>query len=98
MGTENGHVEQIQRFLRRNAADRFAGDRSFLYGKSTANQRIEAWWGILRKEQAQFWIELNGELKNDGVFDGDVLDKGLIQFCFMKLIQVSVAGYTSFLL
>ena len=47
--TENVNVEEMQMFLRRNDPDSFAGERSFLYGRSTANQRIEGWWGILRK-------------------------------------------------
>jgi len=36
--------------------DDFAGDKSFMYGKSTANQRIEAWWGRLRQGCAEWWI------------------------------------------
>lgn len=48
-GTEQVSVEEMQMFLRRNHPDSFAGERSFLYGRSTANQRIEGWWGILRK-------------------------------------------------
>lgn len=30
---QNTHVEQMQRFLRRNPADELAGHKSFLYGK-----------------------------------------------------------------
>ena len=48
-GTENVHVECMQRFFRRLSQDDFAGDRSFMYGRSTSNQRIEAWWSLLRK-------------------------------------------------
>ncbi|KAL2091682.1 hypothetical protein ACEWY4_013945 [Coilia grayii] len=57
-GTENGHVENMLIFLRRNHADSFARDRSFLYGRSTANQRIESWLAILRRQSAQFWIDV----------------------------------------
>jgi len=35
----------IQRFLRREADDIFAGEKRFMYGKSVSNQRIEALWG-----------------------------------------------------
>ena len=45
LGTERGHVEQIQKFLRRNHTDELAGNKSFLYGKSTHNQQIEWFWG-----------------------------------------------------
>lgn len=49
MGTENRGTAAIQRYLRHNGGDRWAGEKSFLYGKSVSNQRIEAWWGQLRK-------------------------------------------------
>ena len=53
-----------------------------------SNQRIEFWWGILRKRCSQYWINLFEELKEDGHFTGDFLDKSLIQLCFMNIIQV----------
>ena len=51
IGTENVHVEQMQKFLRRNHNDELSGDKSFMYGKSTHNQRIEWFWGALGKNQ-----------------------------------------------
>ncbi|KAI9541202.1 hypothetical protein NQZ68_032986 [Dissostichus eleginoides] len=72
----------MQMFLRRNHPDSFAGERSFLYGRSTANQRIEGWWGILRKQSAQFWMKLSRKMGT-----GDFLDKSLIQFCYLNLVQ-----------
>ena len=41
-GTENGHVAEMQNFLRE--------EKSFIYGRSTANQRIEMFWNILRRQ------------------------------------------------
>lgn len=79
MGNENGHIAQMQTFL----------GGSFVYGTSQHNQRIESWWSQLRKGDAQFWIEFFGQLKNDEKFDGDTVDKNLIQFCFTKLVQVA---------
>ncbi|KAK0153303.1 hypothetical protein N1851_005037 [Merluccius polli] len=89
-GTENGHVENMLIFLRRNHSDSFARDRSFLYGRSTANQRIESWWGILRRQSVQFWIDPFQTLQRDGHFSGDFLDKSLIQFCFLNLVQAEL--------
>lgn len=37
-GTENVKVEVIQQIFRANGRDSFAGEKSFMYGKSTANQ------------------------------------------------------------
>lgn len=87
-GTENGHVKEMQVFLRRNHTDHYAGESSFMYGCSTANQRIESWWGIFRKQSGQFWMDIFQTLRDDGHFSGDFLDKNLIQFCFLNLVQV----------
>ena len=39
-GTENVKVCAIQRYLRADAGDSFAGERRLMYGKSTSNQRM----------------------------------------------------------
>ena len=54
--TENVNLAAIQRFFRREALDAFAGEKSFMYGKSVSNQRIEAWWGQLRRGCMDWWI------------------------------------------
>ena len=87
-GTENGTVRDLQTFLRRNHTDRHSGEKGFLYGTSVTNQRIECWWSMLRKECIEFYIQLFHQLKDDGHFNGTDLDKYLIQFCFMGIIQV----------
>ena len=87
-GTENGIVRDLQTFLRRNHQDGLADQKSFVYGRSIANQRIEAWWNILRRQTAQFWMNIFAELKDNDQFNGEYLDKNLIQFCFLAMIQV----------
>lgn len=87
-GTENTVVRDAQRHLRRNGRDAFSGEKSFLLGRSVCNQRIEAWWSILRKEFTDFWRSIFTSLKDQGTFDGHILDRNLIQFCFLALIQV----------
>lgn len=87
MGTENRYMEQIQSyFSQQNNFEQII----FIYGKSTANQRIEAWWSILRKHSAQFWMNLFQTIKDNGHYNGSFLDRSLIQFVFMDLIQVSI--------
>jgi hypothetical protein len=81
MGTENTVVEQLQLFLRQD-------QQSFMYGRSVRNQRIESWWGILRRQNMQYWINLFEKLSDDMLFDGSDLDKSIVQFCFLHLIQV----------
>ena len=69
MGTENVNVEAMQRFFRRSSEDDFA--RCFMYGRSTSNQRIEAWWGLLRKGCTDWWIRFFKDLRDVGLFDDD---------------------------
>ena len=57
-GTENTFVKQMQIFLRSAHIDGFSGLRRYLQGTSTANQKIEFFLGILRKEAVNFWIDL----------------------------------------
>ena len=75
--------------FRRNHNDSMADEKSFMVGQSIANQRIEAWWSVLCKECSQFWMNLFCELKDNGDFSGSWMDKELIRFCFMKMIQVT---------
>lgn len=89
LGTENGLVAEMQSFLRRRNNNQDPNNiNPFIYGTSQHNQRIESWWGILRKESSSFWISLFKSLKDDGLFSGDFLHKSLIQFCFLPIIQV----------
>ncbi|CAG9772331.1 unnamed protein product [Ceutorhynchus assimilis] len=89
MGTENKTVEQMQCPLRELFATEAAATSRppYLYGRSTHNQRIEYWWCILRKHHAQFWMNMFQRLKDEGLFDGSLLDKSLVQFCFGSLVQ-----------
>lgn len=87
IGTENVIMRDIQMFFRRNDVDERAGAR--ITGVSSANQRIESWWGLMRKEGIEFWIQFFGELKDEGLFAGDFLDIAVLQLCFRNIIQVS---------
>lgn len=86
-GTENTYVRDIQRFLRRNGVDPVAGERSYMSGASTANQRIEYWWSFLRRECMDFWIEEFHNMLEAGQFDGGFVDINLLRYCFLHIIQ-----------
>lgn len=87
LGTENCALEQMQRFLRDTHNDEFS-DRCYITGSSNHNQRIEQWWGFLRTHHAQFWMNTFQDLKHQDYFSGDFLDKNLIQFTFLEIIEV----------
>ncbi|CAC5386636.1 unnamed protein product [Mytilus coruscus] len=55
LGTENGIVRELQVALRDCDGHE---TNAFLYGTSKCSQRIESWWNILRKERAQFWMDM----------------------------------------
>ncbi|KAL4231784.1 hypothetical protein ACF0H5_009360 [Mactra antiquata] len=62
LGTDNSSIKTMQLFLRRHHGDMYAGDKSYIAGASTHNQRIEWFWGILRKHMAQFYMDLFHDL------------------------------------
>ena len=90
-GTENIHIKQVQCYLRRNGNDEFAGQHSFLQGRSVHNQRIEAWWAILRRQCVNYWINLFKDMIDIGVLDTDnPLHIHILRFCFMDLIEQDI--------
>ena len=90
-GTENGSLAAIQRFFRRSAEDDFAGEKSFMFGKSTSNQRIEAWWGRLRQGCAEWWIQFFKDLRDSGLYnDDDVIQRECLKFCFIDVLQMEL--------
>ena len=87
-GTENAYVRDMQQAMRYDQQDRYAKE-SYLTGCSRHNQRMESWWAFLRRHQSQYWMNLFEKLRDDNLFTGDRLDKSLVQFVFMDMIQVS---------
>lgn len=87
-GTENSLIRVIQEVLRSNDADEMAGERSFLYGRSVANQRIEAFWSYLQRLSSRFWINLLKDLRDRGILDtSNNIHIECTRFCFTNLIQ-----------
>lgn len=84
-GTENCLVRELQRRLHTNHEDDLLVEQiSYLTGVSTADQHTESWWGILWKESLEYWIQPLGELRDEGGFDGGLLDKAILQLCVGK--------------
>lgn len=68
-GTENVYLAASQRFFRRNHGDSAAGANSFSYGRSISNQRIEAWWSLLRRTCTNWWMNYFKDLLSQGKYD-----------------------------
>ena len=89
LGTENTTVAFLQPYLRCNGRDEYAGTKSFMYGKSTSNQRIEALWSILRKSNIAWWMNFFKDLRDEGNFcDSNIFHRECLKFCFVGIIRV----------
>ena len=61
--------------------------KAYIYGTSTANQRIEAWWNLLATGQTEQWRKLFEQFEQEGYFDSSTdYDKIAIRFLYMPLI------------
>ncbi|KAA0706217.1 hypothetical protein E1301_Tti016289 [Triplophysa tibetana] len=78
-------IERLQEFLREDSTGTVHGP--CVFQRTSQAKRIESWWGIYRRQNAGYWMDVFKELQSAGDFSGDATDKGLIQFCFLALIQ-----------
>lgn len=85
LGTENGYIKTFQNFFRNVGHGHHI---AYLQGASTANTRIESFWGQLRKEVTDFYLCIFHLMQEDGDYVGDFVDKNLLLFCFMGILQV----------
>ena len=66
----------------------FLGVRNFRYGSSTANQRIEAWWRIIRESRANWWINYFKDMIDECIFDSSIsYHVEAICFFYMGILQ-----------
>ena len=57
-GTENTSIGIVQQLFRCHINDEFAMQKSFVQGKSSGNQRNEAWWSKFREGGGGWWVNL----------------------------------------
>lgn len=86
-GSENGLIGLLQVCLRKHHPDKFAGENSFVQGKSTRNQRIESYWGRMRQHTVDYYIQLFKCMQERNLFNGSNLHIKCLQFCFGPLIK-----------
>ncbi len=88
LGTENVTMAEMQKFLRWTMDRDGHFSNYFIHGSSNHNQRIESWWALLRKHHAQYWMNRLQEQKDNDCFSGDFLDKQLVLFTCLNIIEV----------
>jgi hypothetical protein len=87
-GTENTLMAAMQCFFRRSHGDDHESLKAHVYGPSTSNQRIEAWWSYLRKSWTTWWMNFFSQMVERGELDtSDDLQNICLWFCFNKLLQ-----------
>ena len=87
-GTENSLVEALHTYLRYSTSNDNTDLCCFAIGRSTANQRIEAYWSQLVKDAPGWWINFFKDLRDLNLFnDSDPVHVECIRFCFMHILR-----------
>ena len=90
-GTEVTLMEDCHKALRYMHEDEYAGEKSFLKGRSTHNQRIESYWRQFRQHMGDFYIDLFKELENDNLLNiSNSVHIECLRFCFGDLIREDI--------
>nr|XP_022307773.1 uncharacterized protein LOC111113775 [Crassostrea virginica] len=80
-GAENGLIATFHSCLKSNGS-------SVTFGTSTANQRIERFWGLLRQMRADFWIHhFKVLVYEDLLVLGNPIHRLCIQYVYLPLIK-----------
>jgi len=92
-GSENVVIERMHLAL--HLQDTYT-TRHVIIGKSTSNQRIERFWGSLRRGLLQFYMDLFGNLLERGHLDlNNEYQKDCLVFCFFDLIKHELEDYVT---
>ena len=90
-GTENGLMASAQCYLRRNHRDHHNELKAHRYGSSHSNQRIEAWWAMLRRSWSSQWIDFFKNLVDRGLVDtSNTIHLECLWFCFINMMRTSL--------
>ena len=96
-GTEKGILASAQCFLRRHHADGRRSVNAHRYGSPHTNQRIEAWWAMLRRSWSSWWITFFKDLVATGVLDtSGTLHLECLWFCFVKVMKKALNAIKEF--
>ena len=92
-GIENCIIAGMQRYFHREVNQ----NNCFLFGKSTTNQRIEAWWSYFRKNGLQWWMNYFKDLHDRRILDdSNVFHTECLRFCFLGTFQDELTTFMTF--
>jgi hypothetical protein len=93
-GTENGQVATAQIAFRLDHQDQFAADKSFIYGTSPCNIRIEAWWSTFRRLKMSWWIDTLKSVTVNGQFDrNNRIHRQCLAFAVIPVLQKELLNF-----
>ena len=82
-GSENLIIAGLQRYYLRST--NFANS-SLKVGSSTANQRIESWWSVMRRSRLNWWIKFFKDPRDQGHFDAtNAYHVHALRFSFIRV-------------
>ena len=88
-GSENINIANVQTVL--------GGKEAHIFGPSTANQRIESFWGRLRQLCLDEWIEFFLEMERNGLYDYENPEQLYIAiFVFGPLIESDLEAFIDY--
>ena len=89
-GSENCITAAIHCCLTHNAS-------GHAFVASTSNQRIESFWGNLRRLRVQWWIDLFEDMISCGLVDLSIMNHiECVRYCFMNVVQNDLNNFVSF--
>ena len=92
-GIETLLVAATQFQFRRTQKPNIPLEKTWAYGTSTKNQRIERWWRTLVDQQTDQWIDYFDQLKGKGLFDSSKYDRIALQYLFMDTLRSHIASF-----
>ena len=92
-GKETGLAAAAHFAFRRARKPEILIQKTWAYGTSTKNQRIERFWRCLVDQQTDQWIQYFTALNHTNMFDGSKFDLISLRFLYMDHLRMQLGQY-----
>ncbi|KAL4864173.1 hypothetical protein BDV12DRAFT_205896 [Aspergillus spectabilis] len=93
-GTETVLLAEAQHKLQQSQHPEIRISECYLYGTSTANQRIEAWWLQLTRGLLYRWRNYFQSLQDEGLYSADTLhDQIALYAIYMPVLRIEITSF-----